>query len=67
MLRRSPFQQTQRIEVEKRGGRGEICVCRYVGSENVEFMQRRQASERRAEGGREGVNCVWLWRIAMCG
>ena len=78
MLRRSPFQQTQRIEVEKRGGRGEIYVCRYVGSENVEFMQRRQAGERRAEGGREGGRelCVamanrdvwlarervWLWR-----
>jgi hypothetical protein len=62
MLRRSPFQQTQRIETEKRGGQGEICLCRYVVSENVEFMQRRQASDGRREGGR-----VWLWRIAMCG
>lgn len=69
MLRRSPFLQMQRIEIEKRGGQGEICLCRYGVCENVEFMQGRQASD----GGRPCVAManrdvwlarerVWLWR-----
>ena len=55
MLRRSPFQQMQRIEIEKRGGQGEICLCRYSVSENVEFMRGRQASDGGPEGRREAV------------
>lgn len=58
MLRRPPFYQMQRTGIEKRGGRAEICLRRYVAGEIVEFMRGRQAGD----GG-----CVWLWRVAMCG
>lgn len=56
----------QKAEIEKQGGQGEICLCRYVSGENVEFMRGRQASERRTEGERPCVAManrdVWIAR-----